>query len=167
MSDILPFLPTEVRPATDPTAVAELGRIFTLNDKRYRVVKAAADIATADGKTLLSATSSGEPTWSMNTTTTEGSLKHLCGVVPEGIVANTTTSGTIDSGEYFMVQVYGVHGDANVETNVVTAAGTRLYTATGAGNLDIITGTVPDEGALGHSLVAITGTSGAVFLDIA
>jgi hypothetical protein len=135
MTDTLPF---DVGTAsTDANLAGDLGKIYRKGDKTYRLCKAAAAIASAASKTLVTAVSSGVPTWSVNTTTSANNSL-VAGVVPVGQVDSTGAAGLL-SGDYFLLQVGGpakvlVHTDA-------TAISTGVSTCTTAGSVDAISGT--------------------------
>lgn len=137
---------------------SDLGNTYEGKDgKFYRLVKAAADIASAAEKILVSAASSGTLTWSCNTTTTANNYLAV-GVVPASIDAATTTSGTIDSGEYFFVQVAGV---GSVTSAAAIAAGGLVGTSTTAGKADDAT-VAAGVGSIGVALESAAGADESV-----
>jgi hypothetical protein len=108
-----------------------LGNVCELpNGKVYRLVKAGAAIAAAEGKILVSAVdgTTGERTWVVDVTTTANDPL-VAGVVPEDQVGSTGTTGLV-SGDYFLLQVAG---DAQVLVVDNTHAGDPLVTTTTAG----------------------------------
>ncbi len=109
---------------------ADLGKTVTVNGKRYRLVKAAATIASASGMALVSAQSGGLPTFSVNTSTTANDPT-IIGIVPVGQVGSTGTT-SIQSGDYFYVQVAGF---AQVKCTAGTIAGDLLSASATAGSL--------------------------------
>jgi len=126
----------------------DLGRIYPYNGNLYRVTKAGAAIAAAASKTLVTALSSGVPTWSVNTTTTANNWL-VAGVVPAGQKGSSGTTGLL-SGDYFMLQVSG-------PTKVISAAaiadGGLVGTSTTAGKVDDASVTA-GVGAMGVALEA-------------
>lgn len=121
--------------------------------KEYILCKAAADIATAAKKVVVTALASAIPTYICNTTTTAND--HLAvGVVRADIVAATTTSGTIDSGEYFFAQF---SGHATMIAAAAVADGAVVGSSTTAGRIDDL-GITAGVGAIGVALES--GTTG-------
>jgi hypothetical protein len=155
MTDTLPF---DVGTAsTDANLAADLGKVYRKGVNTFRLVKAAGAISAAASKVLVTAVSSGAPTWSVNTTTTANNGL-VAGVVPAGQVDSTGAAGLL-SGDYFLLQIGGfcsvlVHTTA-------TAISTGVSTSTTAGSCDAISGTfaATTPGALFASLTA--ASSGA------
>lgn len=104
----------------------KLGYLYEINGKIYRLVKAAAEITSPAKKCLVTAASSGVPTWAVNTTTTAGNYL-AAGIVP------TEYTATIASGSYFFLQVSGA-ATAIAETTI--AAGAIVGAAATAGEVD-------------------------------
>lgn len=143
-------LPFPVATATtDANLAGDLGKLYFANGKIYRLVKAGATITVAATKTLVTALSSGAPTWSVNTTTT-ANLHTVAGVVPEGQVGTGATSTTLVSGDYFLIQV---SGPAKVIAAAAIADGGLVGTSTTAGKVDDAT-VAAGVGAMGVALEA-------------
>lgn len=155
MSNTLPFPVTGVV-ASDiaGTLEGDLGKVFWKDGKGYRLVKAAANIAAAAKKVLVSAISSGAPTWSVNTSTTANDT-HVVGIVPSGISTVSATSGQIDSGSYFFVQVSGA---ATGSSAGAVADNALIGTSTTAGKIDDASITA-GVGAIGTATAAVTAAS--------
>jgi hypothetical protein len=129
------ILPIPVGKASQATDLAtQLGRLFeTADGKIYRLVKAAADIATAARFAVVTAvTAGGLPTWLVNTTTTANNYLAV-GVVPAGQVGTGSTATTLLAGDYFLVQASGV---ATIVSAGAIAAGALVGTSTTAGKVD-------------------------------
>lgn len=105
--------------------------------RRYVLAKAAAAIATASSKVLVTAVSSGVPTWVVNTTTSAANGL-VAGVVPESFVGSDGSTGLV-SGDYFLLQIGG-HAKVITVTGA-TAIGVGLITSTTAGQADPIDAT--------------------------
>lgn len=129
--------------------------------RRYVLVKAAAAIATAASKVLVTAVSSGVPTWVVNTTTTAANFL-VCGVVPEGTVGSDGTTGLV-ADDYFLLQISGHCKLLTVTAS--TAAGAGLITSTTAGQADPIDSTfgIIDPGTVFATLLE---TSAAGLSDV-
>lgn len=147
--------------SSDSALSGDLGNVYTVGGKAYRLVKAAADIAAAAKKVLVTAMSSGVPTWAVNTTTTAND-SHVVGIVPSGIDAGTTTSGTIDSGEYFLVQV---SGPATAIAAAAVADNAIVATSTTAGSIDDASATA-GVGAIGTATAAATAASADITVNL-
>lgn len=146
---------TGVQSSSSDHLEAHLGDVRWEDGKAYRLVKAAANIASAAKKILVSATSGSNPashSWSANTTTTANDA-HVVGVVPSGISTISSTSGQIDSGDYFYVQV---SGDATVISAAAIADNGLVGTSTTAGKADDAT-VAAGVGACGTALESASG----------
>lgn len=143
-------LPFPVASASSDTGLAaDLGKLYFANGKVYRLVKAGASIATAATKVVITALSSGAPTWAVNTTTS-ANLHTVAGVIPEGQVGTGATSTTLASGDYFLLQV---SGPAKVIAAAAIADGGLVGTSTTAGKVDDAT-VAAGVGAMGVALEA-------------
>lgn len=143
-----PFDFTDVVAAADYDG-GDLGRVYDAPlGKKYRLVVAAANIASAAKKILVIDDPS---TFAANTTTTANNA-HVVGVVPSDIVTISSTSGQIDSGSYFFVQV---SGKATVLGAAAVADNGLVGTSTTAGKADDASVTA-GVGACGTALAAIT-----------
>ena len=105
-------------------------RVVLANGKVYRLCRAAAAIAAAAGKVLVSAVDAitGERTWVVNTTTTANNAL-VSGVIP-GVQAGTVSTTGLALGDYFLLQV---GGDAQCLVGDNSAVGEVLATSTTAG----------------------------------
>jgi hypothetical protein len=103
------FLPA-VGTASAATDLANhLGAIVQAADgKVYRLVKATNAIAAAARKFLVSAVSSGQPTWSCDIlgTAANAYIQKIRVLVPAGQTGSTGTTGLV-AGDYFLAQVEG------------------------------------------------------------
>lgn len=103
------FLPA-VGTASSATDLANLlGSIYYAADgKVYRLVKASGAIAAAGRKFVVSAVSSGAPTWavSLDTTAVNAYKQKVRLLIPAGQVGSTGTTGLVD-GDYFLAQISG------------------------------------------------------------
>ena len=105
-------------------------RVVLANGKVYRLCQAAAAIATAAGKVLVSAVhaTTGERTWVVNTTTTANDAL-IAGVIP-GVQAGTASTTGLAANDYFLLQV---SGDAQCSVGANSAIGEPIATSTTAG----------------------------------
>lgn len=103
----------------------------------YVLCKAANAIATCASKVLVTAVSSGVPTYVVDTTTTAASAL-VIGVVPAGQTGSTGTTGLL-SGDYFWVQIGGPSKVITITGS--TTIGSGLVTTTTAGKADPIDAT--------------------------
>lgn len=131
---------------------SDLGSVTWDGDKAYRLVKAAAEIAAAAGKVLVTAYASGVPTWAVNTTTSAGNV-NVAGIVPQGI-------GTIPAGAFFYVQCSGpvvavmsTDGAVGGSASTSTTAGRVLITGATAGVIGVGTLAAAEAGANGRLLL--------------
>lgn len=144
-------LPTSVNQSSNANLAyaADLGKTVLQNGRWYRLVKAAAAIASASGMCLVTALDSdGVPTWVVNTTTTAANPL-LAGVVPYGQTGSTGTTGLV-SGDYFYVQV---SGPARILCADNSNVGDALATTTTAGV----------AGEIGNQTTFLQTDFGAVF----
>jgi hypothetical protein len=109
----------------------DLGKVYWLEGKAYRLVKAGAAIAAAAKKVVVGALSAGAFTWAVDVTTT-ANLHTVLGIIPAGQTGSTGLSGLV-SGDYFMLQCSGC-------TDTISAAaiadGGLIGTSTTAGKVD-------------------------------
>lgn len=154
------FNPVIVIGTATARAVPDLGRTIEVDGKRYRLVKAAATIASVSGMVLVSALSGGQPTWNVNTTTTVND-QTVAGIVPVGQVGSTGTT-SIQSGDYFYIQIAG---PAQVKCTAGTVAGDLVAASGTAGSVattltaaatTFAAGTF--KGVVGTALEAVAGT---------
>jgi hypothetical protein len=135
--------------STATSLAADLGKVYYWNGNAYRLVKAGATITTAASYTLVTALSSGVPTWAVNTTTT-ANLWTVAGVVPAGQTGTGATTTSLISGDYFLIQISG-------PTKCISAAaiadGGLVGTSTTAGKVDDASVTA-GVGAMGVALEA-------------
>ncbi len=129
--------------------------------KAYRLVVASANIAAAVKKTVVSALSSGDLTWSCTTTTT-AALSNVAGVIPATLTTTSSTSGQIDSGQYFWVQVSGTAVTISAAAVALAAA---VGTSTTAGKIDDATMTV--GGTMGYALETAAGADEDLYIRLA
>lgn len=100
-------LPIAVGKADAGTWLASsLGNLYEADGKVYRLVKNSADLTAAASKILITALSSGVPTWVVATTTTANDSL-VAGVVPAGQTGTGAVSTTLYAGDYFLLQVSG------------------------------------------------------------
>lgn len=148
--------PIAVGTASTDTALASLlGNVFWSQGKAYKLVKAAADIATAAAKVVVTAVSSGVPTWVVNTTTTADNGL-AAGFIPANQVGSTGTTSVL-SGDYFLVQVSGP--GKGIINGASVAVGTALSTHTDAGEIDTVTAATAAK--LGSTIAVLLETSSA------
>ncbi len=145
------ILPFAVGKSDASTALAaSLGNLYEVDGKIYRLCKnGASDILTAAQKTLVTALSSGVPTWVVTTTTTANSWL-AAGVVPVGQVGTGATSTTLVAGDYFLLQVSGA---CKVISAAAIADGGLIGTSTTAGKVDDL-GVSAGVGTIGVALEA-------------
>lgn len=128
VSNVLPFpLGSTSTNASYASLLGSEYRVMsTSGPKTFKLVKAAAQIASPARKCVISALdSSALPTWNVNTTTTANS--------PVGLVISTDYSSTIASGAYFLAQW---QGPAEVISAAAVAASALVGTSTTAGKAD-------------------------------
>lgn len=115
----------------------DLGKTIVVNGTTYRMFKSTAAVAAAASKVLVTAVSSGTPTYIVATTTSANNSLVAC-VVPAGQTGSDGSTGLV-AGDYF----YGIiQGYADVITVTgSTAISTGLSTSTTAGSADPISGT--------------------------
>lgn len=118
--------------STDANLAADLGKLYVANGKVYRLVKISADLTSAASKILVTALSSGVPTWACTTTTT-ANLWTVAGIVPAGQTGTGATTTTLVSGDYFLLQVSGA---SKVISAAAIADGGLIATSTTAGKAD-------------------------------
>lgn len=125
----------------------------------YVLCKAAAAIATCASKVLVTAVSSGVPTFNVNTTTTAANGL-VIGVVPAGQTGSDGSTGLV-SGDYFWVQVGGYSKVITITGS--TAIGTGLVTTTTAGKADPIDATfaATDPGSVFATLLEASNADAA------
>lgn len=126
---------TQVFASTDVGAANSLGETWWEGDAQYRLVQnnTSSALASAASKPLVTAFSAGVPTWKVTTTTTADS-DAVAGVVPSDIATISTTSGQLDAGDIFAVQIRGP-GSVLAE-NTTAIDGDILSTSTTAGQAD-------------------------------
>ncbi len=137
--------------SANPCHAADLGKTITLDGKTYRMAKNTSTLAAAATKIVVSALSSGAPTWSFATTTTAG-LHNPAGVIPLGQVGSTGTTSLI-AGDYYFIQI---GGPAKVLSGGAIADGGLVGTSTTAGKADDAS-VVAGVGAIGVALEAASG----------
>jgi hypothetical protein len=115
----------------------DLGRTVEVAGVRYRLFKMSAALTACASKVLVTAVTSGTPTW-LTTTTTSAANSLVACVVPIGQVGSDGSTGLL-IGDYF----YGIiQGYTDVITVTgATAISTGLQTSTTAGQADPISGT--------------------------
>ena len=151
---------TQVYASTDVDAANSLGETFKEGGSEFILVQAAANIASAAKKTLVSAVSGSNPaarTHQVNTTTTANDYL-VAGVVPSGISTISSTAGQIDSGDIFALQV---GGDTTVLSAAAIAAGGLVGTSTTAGSCDDLD-VAAAVGAMGVALEAATAAAESI-----
>ncbi len=146
--------------STNAAHAADLGKVFWNGGKAYRVVKAANAITAAAGKILVTALSSGEPTYVVDTTTTANSTL-VAGIVPQGQVGSTGTTGLI-AGDYFVVQV---SGPAKALSAATIAINGLIGTSTTAGKVDDASVTA-GVGACGTALEAASAADQTIDVNL-
>lgn len=138
----------------------DIGRLFIANGKVYRLVKAANAITAAAKKTLVTAVSSGNPTWVVDVSTTANDYL-VAGVVPVGQTGSSGTTGLL-AGDYFYLQV---GGPALCIAAAAITAGKPVGCSTTAGKVDDAS-VVAAEGSMGTSLVAATNADDPVYVRL-
>ena len=122
---------------------SDIGDLAFQDGKAYRLCVAGGTLAAQ--QTVVTALSSGVPTWSVSTTTTANN--HLvAGVLPVGHEGAT-------SGQYIYVQV---SGPVKIISAAAIAAGGLVGTSTAAGKADDAT-VAAGVGAMGVALEAASG----------
>lgn len=154
-----PYIPIgQASAATD--LAFHLGQSHTDSQNRvYVLCKAAAAIATCASKVLVTAVSSGVPTFNVNTTTSANNGL-VIGVVPAGQTGSDGSTGLV-SGDYFWVQVGGYSKVITITGS--TAVGTGLVTTTTAGKADPVSATyaATTQGAIFGTLLEASNADGA------
>lgn len=148
--------------STNSDLESDLGNVYFLGNKAYRLVKAAADIASAENKILTTALSSGVPTWSVNTSTTAADA-HVAGIVPSGIDTISSTAGQLDEGDYFLLQVSGPATAIAAGTGI--ADNGLIGTSTVAGSVDDA-GVTAGVSAAGRANQASTAASQEIAVEL-
>lgn len=134
---------TKAVASTDGFPAADLGNVVFADGKAYRLVLAGGTLAAQ--QIVVTALSSGVPTWSVSTTTTAND--HLvAGVLPVG------HEGAV-SGQYIYVQVAG---PAKIISAAAIADGGLVGTSTTAGKADDAT-VAAGIGAIGVALESAAG----------
>lgn len=127
-STLLPLQPGTY--TLDPTGqnitAADLGNVYDSLKHRYRLVKASALLTNPQSGVLVSALSSGSPTWVVSSTTTANDFT-VVGVCPPTI--NGATTGTIPANAFFLVIV---QGNTSIVSSAAITAGQFLVTSTTA-----------------------------------
>lgn len=142
---------------------SELGKLRFVDGKGYRLCKAGADITTAPKKVLVSAISSGQPTWvvSLGGASTAYIQKWRV-VVPSNQVGSGSTSTTLVTGDYFYGQV---SGPCTLLSNAaITAGGSLLLVAMSTGKVKAATLTTAVVAAA--SIGFNTATANATAADV-
>jgi hypothetical protein len=120
------------RASTDTSMAAQLGSLATQGGNMYRLVQAAAAIATPAGYTVASATASGTKSWSV-------SLTSVAVLAPDGIIPAAYGSTTIPINSYFWIQVSGIVPAVCASTLAVSgASATVVLVPTTAGTLTLM-----------------------------
>lgn len=133
--------------STNASLASLLGSRYTVatanGEKTYILVKSAASLASPARKIVLSALSTGLPTFICDVTSTAA-------LQPAFVIPSVYTA-TIATGTYYMAQVYGA---AEVLSAAACAINVPIGTSTTAGKADdaSITG-----GGIGYSLEAASG----------
>lgn len=117
--------------STDAELAADLGNVYWVGAKAYRLVKAAAALSGARYMTLVTAVSSGVRTWACTTSTTANDPL-VAGVVPATQVDSLGAAGLL-SGDYFLIQV---SGSCKGISAAAIAASVPVGTSTTAGKID-------------------------------
>lgn len=94
--------------SANPSHAADLGKLILIDGKMYRVCKSTGALAAAAKKVLVSAVSSGAPTWNvaLGTTAVDAYKFKFRVVVPASQTGSTGTTGLV-AGDYFLAQVSG------------------------------------------------------------
>lgn len=147
MSALIPQF--EVTAKTTQTVVAaDLGKLYCKDGKWFRLVKAGGTLVA--GEVVVTALSSGVPTWVVSTTTTANN--HLAvGLVPTGHV------GAVEN-DYLYIQV---SGPAKGRSAAAIAAGAPVGSSTTAGEVDDAT-IGAGVGAIGVALEAASGADESI-----
>ncbi len=133
---------------------ADLGKVYFLNGKGYRIVQMLGALAAAAGKILVTGITAGAPTWIVTTSTTAGDPT-VAGVVPPSQKGSTGTTGLV-AGDYFPLQVSGpcdVLTAAAVTNNALVGCSTTagkcddasVSAGIGAAGIALETGSGADE----------------------
>lgn len=125
---------------------ADLGNLYAMGPSVFRVVKATSAITSPQYKALVTAVSSGVPTWNVATSTTANDYL-AAGVVSVDYVAD------IAAGAYFLLQVAGPTKGVSA---AAIAAGVPIGCSTTAGKIDDASITA-GVGAMGISLESAAG----------
>lgn len=102
---------------------ADLGKTVFVDGKIFKLVKATSTITTAASRGLVTAFSSGAPTWSVALPSYPVANDVL--FVPAGQVGSTGTTSLI-AGDYFLAQVSGPATGLAADTAATLAAGTAV-----------------------------------------
>lgn len=109
--------------STNPNLAADLGKTVFADGKYYKLVKATGTIATAASRGVVTAFSSGVPTWNVAFPAFATGNDLL--FVPAGQVGSTGTTSLI-AGDYFLAQVSGPGTGLAGDTAATLAAGTAI-----------------------------------------
>lgn len=144
---------------------ADLGKVYLVNGKFYRLVKAVSTIAAPGKIVFTTAVTAGQPTWSVDQTTTQNDYKIACVADPAQVA--------LTAGDYFLGQTSGTA--ACLTSDQAAVAGDPIGTATVAGRVQgtaTATSLVATTSAftlatrLGVLLVAATAASATVYVRI-
>lgn len=125
----------------------DLGNVYILDGKAYRLVTAAAAVTDPEGKVFTTALSSGTPTWSVSAASSALSTA-VAGVAPQALTTD------LASGDYFLVQVSGTVTAAAATTGI--AADQLVGSSTGSA---VVSGAAAGTTSIGITRAAATSGS--------
>lgn len=145
LNAILPFAVGKADAGT--YLAASLGNLYEVDGKIYRLCKNGASLASAAQKTVVTAVSSGVPTWVTAVSTTANDYL-VAGVIPAGQVGTGATTTTLAADDYFLLQV---SGQCKIISAGAITAGVPVGCSATAGKADDLSITA-GVGAMGISL---------------
>lgn len=135
--------------STSADADAHLGEVYRDNaGNTWKYVQASANIASAAYLTVVYSNAAGT---TVATSTTADDDK-VAGVIPTGLNTISSTSGQLDSGDNFWLQVGGI---ATITSAAAIADGVPVGCSTTAGKVDDLN--ITFAGMMGTSMEAATG----------
>lgn len=138
---------------------ANLGKLYEVGGKVYRLVKMSASLSAAAKKVIVSAVSAGAKTWACTTSTTANDHTAV-GVIPAGQTGSDGTTA-LASGDYLLVQVSGC---CDVLSAAAVAAGALVGTSTTAGKAD--DASIDAIGAIGRSLESAAAADESMGIEL-
>lgn len=132
-------LPFNVGAVATAWSSADLGKKYVVGDKVYRLVMAAAAIATGSGGLLYyTANTAGVPNYKATAPTSNGQYREV------GVLATNYNTKAIASSDFFLLQIAGPCTFKVTATTVATKAWLRIASDGKAGTVGTTLGTYPN-----------------------